>query len=266
MNQDVLGKLTVCILDYNRPAEAERCVRSVRQHILVDKLNVLFVSNGGDQTRAYQLYDDGVIDTLVLNKTNVGCGIGMKQAAQAAMTEWIMLVQCDQYAIRTYIQKEFEYHIEQLSSHPEWLYLDLAGNQGHGRLSERACLLNRRKYLDLPGLDDVIGGPGPYAQSKWTEKHIQDSGLSFASDQLLFADNGAWSEREYGPEYGNAKTKHRTDTKKLYILFPFSRRADGFPNLNLTDQEWDTVLAGQWPVEGKIPELDLPHSFRAWPD
>ncbi len=266
MNQGVLGQLTVCILDYNRPIEVERCVRSIHQHVLVDKLNVLYVSNGGDQTCARRLYDEGLVDTLVLNRVNVGCGIGMRLAAQSAMTEWIMMVQCDQYAIRPYVQAELDHHIGHLSSFTTDLYIDLAGNQGGGRASERAHLIHRRRYLDLPGMDDVIGGPGPYAQYKWTEKHIQDQGCSFAVAPLLFADNGAWSEREYGPEYGGAKTRHRTDTKRLWILSPFSRRADGFPNLNLTNEEWIEVLEGRWPVEGKIPELDLPHSFKAWPE
>ncbi len=147
------------------------------------------------------------------------------------------------------------------------LYLDLAGNQGHGRASERAHLINRRRYLDIPGMDDTVGGPGPFAQAKWTESQVQGHcGDAFLTGRPLFADNGAWSERDYGPAYGNAKTRHRTDTKRLFILSPFSRRADGFPNLNLSDEEWDLVLTGRWPMEGRIPEADKPHSFQCWPD
>lgn len=271
MNQGVLGQLTVCVLDHNRPAEAERCVVSIRQHIHARPFQLLFLSNGGEQTIARRLYDDELVDTLLLNRQNVGCGIGMRQMAQAALTEWVMLVQCDQYAVRPYTEAEFQHHVNYLTSGGQpALYIDLAGNQGQGRASERALLINRRRYLDLPGMDDIIGGPGPYAQSKWTEQHMQEHCSGFASAPLLFADNGAWSEREYPPQYGRdggvPRTKHRTDTKRLWVLSPFGCRADGFPNLKLTDAEWDDVLNDRWPAEGKVPEQDKPHSFVAWPE
>lgn len=279
MNQGVLGHLTVCLLDYNRPVESERCLRSIREHLLVRPVQVLYLANGGDQEEAKAWYNGGLIDTLLLNKANVGCGIAMKQMAAAAMTEWVMMVQTDQYLIRPYTQLDFERAIELLRC-PDILYYDLAGNQGQGRASERAHLINRRRYLDIPGMDDVIGGPGPYAQSLWTERHVQNymaaipnrSGLSFVSDSAttFFADNGAYSEREYPERYGvdgvKPQTRHRTDTKKLWVLRPFGCRAEGFPNLNLNNEEWADVLAGRWPFEGRIPEADKAHSFVVWPE
>lgn len=268
MNQGVAGKLTVCLLDFNRPAESERCLRSIHQHFTLprDQWKMFYLSNGGDQTAARRWYDEGLIDTLVLNRANWGCGIAMRQMAQAALTEWVMLVQTDQYAVRSFTETDLDTDIRTLEHMPSMLYIDLAGNQGHGIASERALLINRRRYLDLPGFDDVIGGPGPFAQSKWTERHMQEHCHGFASAPLLFADNGAWSERDYGPAYGNAKTRHRTDTKRLFVLSLFSRRADGFPNLRLSDVEWADVLAGRWPAEGKVPEADRAHSFVAWPE
>ncbi len=269
MNQGVAGKLTVCLIDYNRPRESERCLRSIHQHFSLprDQWQLLYLSNGGTQDYAKRWYNEGLIDTLLLNRRNWGCGIAMKQMAQAALTDWVMLVQTDQYAVREWCALEMEYAIDCLERAPEMLYLDLAGNQGHGKASERAFLINRRRYLDIPGFDDVIGGPGEFAQSRWTERHMQEHcGDMFLTGRLLFADNGKWSEREYGAAYGYAKTKHATDTKVLKILSPFSRRADGFPNLVLSDAEWTEVLEGRWPVEGKIPERDKPHSFVAWPE
>ncbi len=278
MNKGVLGYLTVCVLDYNRPKESEVCLRSIKQLLNVTPIQILYLSNGGDQSHARRFYDEGLVDSLLLNKTNVGCGIATKQMVSAALTEWVMIVQSDQFLFRPFTQIDFNKMVETLN-HPNCqsiLYVDLAGNQGHGKYSERSHLINRRRYLDIPGMDDVIGGPGPFAQSVWTEKHIQDymtpnpykDGLSFVSDAstYFFQDNGKWSEREYGPEYGNAKTRHSTDEKKLFILSPFSRRADGFPNLNLTDEEWNLVLSNQWPEQGRIPEKDVPHSFVVWPE
>lgn len=268
MNQGVAGKLTVCLLDYNRPKESERCLRSIHQHFTLprEQWQLLYLSNGGGSDYARQWYYEGLIDTHVVNKINWGCGVAMKQMAQAALTEWVMLIQTDQYAIRHYHAEELGWQLAYLTQTPGALYMDLAGDQGRGSASERALLINRRRYLDLPGFDDVIGGPGPFAQSKWTEAHMQDNCQGFASTSMLFADNGKWSERDYGAAYGHAHTKHSTDEKKLFILSPFSRRADGFPNLNLSDEEWRIVLAGEWPAEGRIPEADRAHSFVAWPE
>lgn len=268
MNQGVAGKLTVCLLDYNRPKESERCLRSIHQHFTIprDQWRVLYLSNGGWGDHARQWFYEGLIDTHVMNQRNWGCGVAMKQMAQAALTEWVMLVQTDQYAIRPYTEEEMGFHLSFLATAPNVLYFDLAGDQGHGKASERALLINRRRYLDLPGFDDVIGGPGPFAQSKWTEAHMQEHCGGFVSTSMLFADNGKWSERDYGAAYGNARTRHSTDEKKLFILSPFARRADGFPNLNLTNAEWDEVLTGRWPLEGKVPEADRRHSFLCWPD
>lgn len=273
MNQGVAGNLTVALLDYNRPKEAERCLHSILHHICTEQTpDILYLSNGGSQDHARRWYDEGWINTLILNRQNWGCGVATKQLFQAALTDWVLYVQVDQYAVRPYTLSDFQSNIKALTLHSdEILYLDLAGNQGHGRFSERAFLMRRRDYLDIPGLDNVIGGPGPYAQSKWTERHVQDymeeRGLGFISlNPLLFADNGKWSEREYGPEYGGAVTRHSTDEKRLFIIKPFSKRADGFPNLNLNDEEWEQVLAGKWPVEGKVPEADKPHSFIVWPE
>lgn len=274
MNQGVAGKLTVCLTDYNRPRESERCLRSIHQHFTLprDQWQLLYLSNGGECDYARRWYDEGLIDTHLVNHTNWGGGIALKQAAQAALTKWVMLVQTDQYVIRDLSRQELDsytdhLHVWGLQPDSRVLYMDLAGNQGHGRASERALLIDRRRYLDLPGLDEVVGGPGPFAQQKWTEQHLQEECQGFCSSGVpLFADNGAWSERDYGPAYGNAKTRHRTDTKRLWVLSPFSRRADGFPNLTLSDSEWDEVLSGRWPPEGKIPEHDKPHSFLVWPE
>jgi hypothetical protein len=271
MNRNVLDHLTVALLDYDRPKEAERCLRSIHQFICVEyPPQILYLSNGGNQDHARRWYDEGLIDTLVLNRENHGCGIATKQAFQAALTDWVMYVQVDQYAVRPFTVDDLYDVFNTLDQHADTLlYADLAGNQGHGTFSERALLMRRRDYLDIPGMDEVIGGPGPYAQHKWTERHVQDymkeRNLGFLTmNPFLFADNGKWSQREYGVEYGGAITVHATDTKVLKVLKPFSKRADGFPNLHLSDEEWAEMLAGKWPVEGKIPEADKAHSFVVW--
>ena len=53
--------------------------------------------------------------------------------------------------------------------------------------------------------------------------------------------------------------KHRTDTKELWLVKgPVKQKAE-FPFLS--DEEWQEVLETQkW--EGRIPERELPHSFK----
>ncbi len=208
----------------------------------------------------------------VRNRVNEGCGLGTRLAYQACMGEWVFYVQVDQF-LREDIDEAFvQRMIGCLNANPDALYVDLAGNQGHGRFSERASFMNRARYLAIPGLSEAVGGPGPLANHRWTEQHVQEymeaEKLTFImatppGHPSLFVDNGKWSRRTY-PD--GAETLHATDTKVLRVLRPFTVRLDGFPNLNLTDEEWGVMLAGEWPAEGKIPEHDKPHSFVAWPE
>ena len=269
MNQGKLGQLTFALLDYERYREANTCLSSISEYCRVP-YQLVYVSNGGKHDHVQEWQKQGRLDTVIYNKSNLGCGIATKQAIAAALTRWVIYVQVDQFMRRPFEQAEFDFLTRQLSLSRNLFYIDLAGNQGHGQFSERAFLIDRNRYLSIPGIDDVIGGPGPLAQSKWTEQHVQEymrnAELTFkSSSEVLFADNGKYSPREYGEEYGG-KTIHETDTKLLKIVKPFKKRADGFPNLNLNDEEWRQVLAGEWPVEGKVPEADRAHSFEFWKD
>ena len=265
MNQSKLGQLTFAVLDYERPKETLLCIESIKRYCSVN-YQLMYVCNGGSPLLGIELQANGHIDTLIVNKNNWGCGIGMKQCIQSSMTDWVIIVQSDQIMNRPFIEDEFNLLTSHLAAHPETFYMDLAGNQGHGRYSERAGLINRAKYLGVPWLEDTIGGPGPYANSKWTEQLIQEyiteKGMTITSaNPLLFADNGKWSQRSY-PCGG--ETKHSTDERRLFILKSLARRYDDFPNLKLNDEEWRQVLAGEWPKEGKVPEADKPHSFIYW--
>ena len=52
----------------------------------------------------------------------------------------------------------------------------------------------------------------------------------------------------------------------LKIVKPLKQRYNDFPNLKLNDLEWEEVLSGKWPSEGKIPEADKHDSFICWKD
>lgn len=256
--------LSIAILDFKREKESARLFESLAQNLHID-VDVVYCHDGRPEQYVLDAYDSGKIDTLITTKLPQGCGIQTRQLFQACMTPYILYCQVDQFLVQPITEAFLKYCIDMLEANPTIFYIDLAGNQGQGNPSERALLMKRKDYLNMPGIDDVIGGPGPLADKKWTEKHLQDhmkdNGLTFATMKpVFFADNGKESRRSYSC---GGETLHYTDEKTLFILQPLKQKYD-YPNLKLSDSEWAEVLEGRWPVEGKIPEADKPHSFKVW--
>jgi hypothetical protein len=250
--------ITFAILDYNRPLESELCLQSIRKNAKFPH-KIVYLSNGGVQDYAIKFYKDGLIDKLILRNKNSGCGLGTRELYNDfdLDSKYIIYVQCDQFLYREFSQQEIEFYIQQIES--GYAYVDLAGNQGHGNYSERAHLMNKYYYQTIP---NDIGGPGPYADSKWTEQCVQE----FMKDKKfiianphLFADNGKISRREY--PCGGCLVQY-TDSKAVFIEKPIINRID-FPNLHLTDDEWAKIISGQW-INGTIPQLHKESSFNVW--
>jgi hypothetical protein len=255
-------QLAIGILDFKREAEARRLLDSLSEHLKIPA-DIIYCHDGPPPDYVLEFLREGRIHTLLTSSTNQGCGIQTRRLFQAALSYPLFAyVQVDQYLIRPIDQRTL-WSCAQVLSNTNTFYLDLAGNQGRGNASERALIMSPGRYLSMPGIHEVIGGPGPYADHRWTEQHLQeymkDNSLQFATaNPLFFADNGKWSRRAY-PCGG--RTCHATDTKILIIEEPLKQRYD-FPNLKLSDSEWQEVLEGRWPIEGKIPEADKPHSFK----
>jgi len=53
-----------------------------------------------------------------------------------------------------------------------------------------------------------------------------------------------------------------TDTKEVFILKPISKKIE-FPNVHLTDLEWEQILNNQW-IDGTIPEQHKNKTFKVW--
>jgi hypothetical protein len=252
--------LTYVIIDYNRPFESELCLKSIHKYSKFD-YKIVYLSNGGEQDYAINFYKNSLIDKLILRKKNSGCGLAMREAFNDfdLESDYIALIQCDQFLIREYSKEELDYHISLLES-KRHLYIDLAGNQGNGNPSERAHLINKYEYRKIP---NTIGGPGPYANEVWTEKSFQDyiknNNLSFFTCPLLFADNGKISRREY--PCGGELIQY-TDEKSVFITKPIKNRVD-FPNLHLTDKEWSDIIQNKW-INGTVPEMHKKDSFLYW--
>lgn len=256
--------VSIVILDFNRSKEASLLIRSLKHAEFEHE--IVYVSNGGEQDYVLDYYWTGKIDRMVLNTRNEGCGLGTRLGFHAALGKYVLYCQVDQWLCRAFYDHELQQIIRYLETNLDFLYADLAGNQGHGVFSERALLIDRLRYLAIPGLEETVGGPGPYADQLWTEQLVQEymkrEYLKILHvTPLLFGDNGKWSRRTFPC---GAETLHSTDEKRLFIIKPFRQRYDNFPNLKLNEEEWKMALNGTWPKEGLIPEADKPHSFIHW--
>jgi len=263
MTADYISSLvSIVILDYKRPFEAELLLASLKKHAHFP-YELVYVSNGGDQGYVQEFYNQGLIDILVLSKENGGTGLGTRLGFKAASGAYVMYLQVDQWLGSDISSFEISDMVNFLVHHPECFYIDLAGNQGHGNYSERAGFLNRERYLNIPELGKAYGGPGPFAHIQWSEngvqEHIKKNNLNIVIGPKVFGDNGKNSVREY-PCGGILMLS--TDEKRLTIIKQIKKRAD-FPNLKLTDAEWELILDEKW-IDGTIPEGHRDSSFVAW--
>ncbi len=254
--------LSVAILDHRKPSESSRLLASLTEYLRVSA-EVVYAHDGPAPTYVKEAFDFGGIDTFIETNAPQGCGIQTRRLFQACMAPYIAYIQVDQYLTRPFTETIFA-KCRELLEDPQTFYIDLAGNQGHGRPSERALLMKRKRYLEIPGLDDTIGGPGPYADHPWTEALLQDyitnNQLRFATlSPTFFADNGVWSVRT---QPDGSISRLRTDTKALYWE---TKPTERFVYPDLTDAEWDASIAGTW-VDGTVPERYQPHSFNHWDD
>jgi hypothetical protein len=263
MRADNQKLVTFALLDYNRPAESELCIKSIKEYCRFSH-DIVYFSNGGNQNHAVKFYSDGLIDKLILKKENNGCGFGTYDLYSAVTTPYTIYVQVDQFLAREFYWEELMTLIESIEEEGGVLTIALAGDQGRGRYSERANICKTEFYLDFMK-NCIGGGPGPFQEYKYTEQEFQErmeANPEKASYKVyanqLFGDNGVFSIREL--DNGDI-TRHRCDTKVLQFLKGPKVKHE-WPEL--TNEEWDEALAGNWPKEGKIPANWLQHSFLAW--
>lgn len=255
-------KVSFLVLDYNKPEETLTCLRSIKEYADVDK-EVVLLSNGGNQDHAMRYYKEGLIDRLILNRENSGCGNGTVQLFESCQTEYAFYVQNDQFLSYSFGQSLVDKFIDILDFDPTIFCIDVAGQQaGQNVYSERAHFIKVSRYLKVDkGIPGQLGGPGPFNFNKYTEQYVQEhckiNNLSIIHAVPLFSDNGKWSIREIG----DGIYKHRCDTKELYILKKPTYKTEIYPPFN--DKEWESVLNGQW-VDGSIPEAWSKHSFVVW--
>ena len=260
------------ILDYERKEEARLLLNSIKKYSKFD-YTVTFLCNGGEQSYAKKLKEEGLIDKLILNQVNTGSGGGTVQLFAQCETKYALYIQVDQILSAELTDRHINAFID-LIENKGYCYVDLAGDQCNGIYSERAQFINTKFYNSIP---KSVGGAGPWHGMTWTEEHIQnyikDNTLKYKSVYIIdesqqdangqnvrmpvFMNNGKWSHRS---NLDGSKWKHRTDTKQLWVIKKPTKKFD-YPNL--TDEEWELAFEGKWP-NGDVPEKDKSHSFLHW--
>ncbi len=264
-----MSKVSVLVLDFLKPNETRLCLESIKKHCLFDK-EVVYLNNGGDiQDYAWDFYKEGLVDRLIVNSENLGCGWGMEILHQNSNTEYSIMMQNDQFFHQDLSQENIFGLIQAFESHPDVGGISLAGYPaGENTYSDRCHLISSKFYLSI---DKEMGGCGPLNHIKYSEQSVQEffkkNNYKFLRTTRPFVtDNGVFSIREM---QDGALYRHRCDLKTLWVeKFPI-KKTEIYPPLN--DQEWEDMLNKNWPVwgkdkEGRIPEAWREHSFRVWPD
>lgn len=241
--------LTYLVNDFNKPVETKRCLESIRRCSDFPH-EIILLSNGGDQSYIWSLYEAGLIDRLIVNKRNTGCGYGAELLFDACDTEYAVYFQNDQEMAVKLGCENVNQMIGLLKTNAEVGAISWFGyNCGFNVFNERAFLINRDFYRKIP---KTHGGPGPFKHLKYNEQACQEwfkeKGYRFVAVQpQIVRDTGKYTIQET-PCGG--LFKQRTDTKAVaWIKLPKQKYV--YPPL--TDKEWEDTLAGKW-VDWTIPE------------
>ena len=249
--------IEILILDYNRPKELEELLLSIDRFCKFKK-KVVVLNNGGERYADVH-QTNRLIDKVIHNQINVGCGLGTIQLFSQCESDYAFYIQVDHELIAPIYQADIKNMVEMLEE-KGFDYIDCAGDQGQGKYSERAQFINRNYYLSIP---KMAGGPGALDDLKWTEECVQEAHPKFFTIRLPngfppFIDKGKDSVRS-NPD--GSQWKHHPDTKVVYCLKKPTRKFT-FPPL--TDNEWNLAIAGKWPKEGYIPKAWADNSFEVW--
>jgi hypothetical protein len=266
--------IDVLVLDYNKPEESEKCLRSIKEKFKFNH-RVIFYSNGGLQRYAWDFYESGLIDVAIFNKKNEGLGVGTSDLWKIARSEYIINFQNDQYVAYEVGSGDIRNWIETLNKVEHIGAISLAGFPcGQGIYSDRAHFISRDLLLSLDNYEDGYpdGGCGPYwdgpesYNENFIQKRFKEKGLHVVStNPPVVADNGKISIRE-NPD--GSIWRHKTDTKEHWIdATKKPKKKHFYPEMN--DEEWEKALSENFPIwdiddKGYIPEQQKQHSFKYW--
>ncbi len=254
--------ISYLVLDYNKPAETRNALLSIRKFARHNH-QIILLSNGGEQNYIFDLYKEGLIDKLIVNKINNGLGYGTEDLFRFCDTEWAIYFQNDQELAVPINDENIDYIIKSIKNSLNGQKIGAIGLAGEpcgpNTYSERAHFINVRFYNSIP---KTHGGCGPFNHLKYNEQAVQEyfkenNYLFLAANPPLVRDCGFYTIREL-PD--GAIVRMRTDKKSVtWIKNPKEKYM--FPDM--TDEEWTLSINGQW-TNGTIPEKYKSGSFNCW--
>lgn len=260
--------LTIAVLDFQKPEVTYQCLNSIKKYVTFP-VKVNYLHNGAANYPA-RFLAEGLIDTLIMPRSNGGLGLGTRDLMKSVSSEYTLYLQNDQFFGRHFTEADFEYFRTPLDFMDRNGFIvksvSLAGQIcGENIYSERAHLIRTRFYQEM---EEKIplghGGAGPYHDSPWREGQIQsyydyNGYLHLTNLPAFVVDNGHNAIRE-NPD--GSLWEHKPDTKALKLLRGPVKEKYVYPYF--TDSEWEQVLqTGFWP-EWQIPENEKKNSFRVW--
>lgn len=247
------------VLDYLKPKETRMCVTSIRRHAKFP-FKIYLLSNGARDRYPFDLYEEGLVDYLLLPKKNGGQALGTQDLFRVCDTEYAFYVQCDQIACRDITSVSVAGMISEIKQGGVKAF-GLAGNVNQFAFSERANFMEVETYLTIR--EKPKGGPGIFDRTDiWLEEHIgnwfKTNGHKFAIlEAPFFADIGKYSIREL-PCGG--VLRHRTDRGSVEVIVLPKRSHPGY---DYSPEEWEDMIAGRW-KNGRVPEKWKAGAFEFW--
>ena len=257
-----MKKIEYLILDYNREEEADALLNSIRKYSNFD-YTISYLDNGSNKDYPQKLTQKYNIDNFILNKRNSGCGAATIQLFAQAKGDYCFYIQVDHELIFEINKEIIDLMINKIENE-NYAYIDLAGNQGHGKYSERAQFINTNFYNKIP---KGIGGPGPWSHILWTEASVQnfikDNNLQFLTlnghnNIPPFIDKGKYGLRS-NPD--GSVWKHRTDDKRVWLLQGPVKEKYEYPPFS--DEQWEEIFNTQQCNE-IVPDGWQNNIFKCW--
>lgn len=255
-------KVSILVLDYNKPEESRLCLESVQKHCQFEK-EVVFYSNGGEQDYVFDFYKEGLIDKLVLSKKNWGLGIGTTDLLQLCRTEYFIYLQNDQFFFKDLDESDLSFFMYFLETNKKYGCFSLAGNPcGPNIYSDRCHFGNTQFFRDMDKWGESFpdGGCGPYFSGSDTynenfiQRYFKEHDLLAPAYEQCVADNGKISIRE---NKSGSRFRHSTDEKRLWIEVAPKERE---PWPDVSDEDWELILSGKF-ENGSIPSSWKKDSF-----
>ena len=254
-------KCSFLVLDFKKEVETYNCLLSIKKHAMFPH-KIIYLDNGAfDEKYPHEFYKDGLCDVLIRKKNGMGGGYGQTDLIRYCDTPYFFFVQNDQELILDLSPENMDYFIGLLNN--GYNCVDLNGDQSRrGAWTDRAHFMKTEFFNSLGPFPN--GGPG-HDSEPWNESYLQykfqENNYKIAHIKPApFKDCGKWSVREAG----DGLYKHRCDTKILFVEKIPTYKTEVFPPFN--DEEWELALSGNWPKEGKVPELWINNVFKFWTD